>query len=145
MPSSSGPIPINKTLALPLEELRFEFSHASGPGGQHVNKVATCCTLCFDLEASRTLTQTQKQRLRSALQSRLTQDSILRIRAADQRSQSRNREAAIQRFAALLRQCLRPRRSRRPTRPTRASRERRLQGKKRRAERLRSRRPPSTE
>ena len=62
--------------------------------------------------------------------------------AQDERSQTRNRELALERLRERLAQALAVPKRRRPTRPTAASRERRLEAKRRGAERKRERRPP---
>jgi ribosome-associated protein len=91
----------------------------------------------FDVEGSTALTQRQKQRVvRKA-------GPVLRAVAQDERSQSRNRELATERLAALLRDALRVERPRVPTKPSKAAVERRLEQKRRRAEVKRLRRPPA--
>jgi ribosome-associated protein len=67
---------------------------------------------------------------------------VLRAVAQDERSQARNRELAVERLVATLREALRVERKRKPTKPSRAARERRLEGKRRRANVKRLRRPP---
>ncbi|WP_018124448.1 alternative ribosome rescue aminoacyl-tRNA hydrolase ArfB [Desulfovibrio oxyclinae] len=125
-------IRINDRLIIPEAELRFTFSRSSGPGGQHVNTADTRVTLLFDVEGSPTLSQWQKDRLMRALASRIGKDGMLRISSDSERSQKRNREDAVRRFAQLLRDALKKRKARRPTRPTRSSVRRRIQGKKHR-------------
>jgi ribosome-associated protein len=68
----------------------------------------------------------------------------VRIVAATERSQLRNREAALRRLGERLDAAARPRRPRTPTRPSRAAVRRRLEVKRRRAQvKARRRRPPS--
>jgi len=90
----------------------------------------------FDVEASNALTDTQKRRVVSRA------GPVLRAVAQDERSQTRNRELAVERLVATLREALRVPRKRKPTKPTAASRERRLEQKRRRGEVKRLRRPP---
>lgn len=125
-------IGINDRLVIPEAEVRFTFSRSSGPGGQHVNTADTRVTLLFDVEASPTLSRWQKDRLTRALASRMGKDGVLRVSSESERSQKRNREDAIRRFAQLLRDALKKRKTRRATRPTRSSVRRRLQSKKHR-------------
>ena len=115
-----------------LDELRFTATTAGGPGGQHVNKVSTKVTLLFDLDGSPSLTESQKARLRAALAGRIGKDGVLRVVSQSTRSQSANKELAVDRFAALLREALTPRTPRRKTRATLASKLRRLEGKRQR-------------
>ncbi|WP_029456862.1 alternative ribosome rescue aminoacyl-tRNA hydrolase ArfB [Solidesulfovibrio alcoholivorans] len=119
-------------VAVLLDELRFTATTAGGPGGQHVNKVSTKVTLLFDLDGSPSLTEAQKTRLRAALAGRIGKDGVLRVVSQSTRSQSANKELAVDRFAALLREALTPRTPRRKTRATLASKLRRLEGKRQR-------------
>jgi len=121
---------------LPLAEVELQVSRSSGPGGQHAQKSETRVVAVFDVEASSALSETQKRRVVARA------GPVLRVVAQDERSQSRNRELALERLVAALREALRVPRKRRPTTPTAASRERRLEGKRRRGEVKRLRRPP---
>jgi ribosome-associated protein len=118
-------------------EVAFRFSRSSGPGGQHAQKSDTRAEAIFDVEASSALTETQKRRVLAKA------GPVLRAVAQDERSQWRNRELAIERVTAALREALKVERPRRPTKPTAAAKERRLEGKRRRAETKRLRRPPA--
>lgn len=138
--SEESGFPIRPGLVIPRNEAWFEFSHASGPGGQNVNKVATAVTLCFHPGGSRVLTDAQKERIGRALANRINADGILRITAEDGRSQSGNRALASLRFRQLLFKALLPVKKRTPTRPTKASRERRLADKRLRSARKSDRR-----
>lgn len=133
-------IPVRPGLVIPRNEVWFEFSHASGPGGQNVNKVSTAATLCFHLEGSRVLTDAQKAILARKLANRINAEGILKITVEDGRSQSGNRALAALRFGQLLFEALRPVKKRTPTRPTKASRERRLADKRVRSARKADRR-----
>lgn len=133
-------VPIRPGVSIPLEELRFQFTRSSGPGGQHVNKAATQAELIFDLAGSPSLSAEQKARARAALGSYVSADGVMRVTCQSSRSQRRNREEAVARFQALMRRALHVPKRRRRTRPTRASKERRLADKKRRSELKRQRR-----
>jgi ribosome-associated protein len=129
-------IRVTRALAIPLSEVQLRFSRSSGPGGQHAQKTETRVEAVFDVQASRTLSAAQKQRVVDRL------GPVVRAVSQDERSQSRNRELALERLAAeLARGLARPRR-RRPTSPSPAAEERRLAEKKLRAETKRLRRPP---
>ena len=127
-------------VAVLLDELRFTATTAGGPGGQHVNKVSTKVTLLFDLDASPSLAEADKARIRETLAGRIGKDGVLRVVSQTSRSQFANKEIALERFAALLREALTPRPPRRKTRATLASKLRRLDDKKRQGERKRQRR-----
>ncbi|MBD0347876.1 MAG: aminoacyl-tRNA hydrolase [Thermoleophilia bacterium] len=129
-------IRVTPTLAIPRDEFEVRFSRSSGPGGQHAQRSETRVEAVFDIAASQTLTPTEKERVEARL------GPVVRAVAQDERSQWRNRELALERVAAQLREALRPRRARRPTRPSAAAREQRLTEKRRRAEVKRLRQPP---
>lgn len=111
-------------------------SRSSGPGGQHAQKSETRVVAVFDVEASTALTDTQKRRVVARA------GPVLRAVAQDERSQARNRELAVERLLAALREALRVERKRVATKPTKAARERRLESKKRRSRTKQLRRPP---
>ena len=124
-------------MTLPVEEIELRFSRSSGPGGQHAQRSETRVEAVLDVEASTALTPVQKRRVTARA------GPVLRAVAQDERSQWRNRELAVERLVAGLREALRVERPRRPTEPTKKSKERRLADKWRRAETKRLRRPPS--
>jgi ribosome-associated protein len=128
---------IDERLSIPMSEIELRTSRSSGPGGQHANVTASRVEAVFDVGASRALDEAQRARLLERA------GPLVTAVAQDARGQSRNRELALQRLAQRIAQALRVPRRRRPTRPTKASRHRRLEQKRRTAERKRSRRPPS--
>lgn len=130
---------INDELSLPLAEITLRTSRSSGPGGQHANVTASRVEAVFDVLASPTLTDSQRQRVATRAGARVS------AIAQDARSQTRNRELALTRLAERLAQALAVQRSRRATRPTAASRERRLAKKRAAAKRKVDRRPPAAD
>lgn len=137
---------VTSTLVVPAGELRWRFSRSSGPGGQGVNTTDSRVELSLDIAGSTTiataLSAGQRERLLRRLGQRLV-DGSLTLAADEQRSQLRNREAALDRMAQLLREALAPPPPpRRPTKPTRGSQQRRLDAKTRRSQTKRMRRPP---
>ena len=122
-----------------LAEVELRTSRSSGPGGQHAQKTETRVEAVFDVEASATLTDAQKRRIVAKL------GPVVRAVAQDERSQSRNRELALERLEAQLREALKVRRPRRPTKPTKAAKQRRLDTKKQRGATKRLRLPPTDE
>lgn len=131
-------------LLIPSDELAEQFSHASGPGGQGVNTTDSRVQLSLDLATTTALNDSQRERALGRLSSRLT-GTVLTVTAAEHRSQRRNRSAARQRLAALLREAVVPATVRRATRPTRGSRRRRLEAKRQRSEVKRNRQRPRSD
>lgn len=140
--SDAGAIRVNADLSIPRSELTFRATRAGGPGGQHVNKVATRVELLWNIERSRVLDGESRARLRAGLASRLDRDGFVRVVASAFRSQSRNREDAEIKLAALVRKALMVPKQRRATRPTMSSVEARLREKQRRSTRKRDRSTP---
>jgi ribosome-associated protein len=134
-------IRITPEVAVPMAELEFRASRASGPGGQGVNTTDSRVELRFDLAGSPSLTEEAKERALRRLGPRVDSNGVLRVVAQAQRSQLANRRAAVERFAELLSGALATPRPRRPTRPTRAAAARRVEAKRRRSatKRLRGR------
>jgi len=134
-------IHVNQTIVIRADEFDEEFIRASGPGGQNVNKVATAVQLRFPIRAS-SLPAGVKTRLERLAAGRMTADGTLVIEAREHRTQRRNREAARDRLAELVRKAAHPPKKRRPTKPTAAARERRLRSKEQRARLKKTRRRP---
>ena len=134
--NDSESIRVTRTVTVPLAEIELRTSRSSGPGGQHAQKSETRVEAIFDVEASTALSPAQKKRVVAKA------GPVLRAVAQDERSQLRNKELAVERLTAALREALRVPRRRVPTKPSAAAKERRLEEKKRRSETKKLRRPP---
>ena len=127
-------IPVTPGIAIAEEELSEEFIRASGPGGQNVHKVSSAVQLRFDARRSPNLPEGVRARLERLAGHRLTQEGVIVITAQRFRTRERNREDALERLLALIREAaIPPPPPRRPTKPTLGSKTRRLEGKARRA------------
>ncbi len=116
-------------LEIPDAELVERFSRSPGPGGQSVNTTDSRVELEYDAATSSVLTEAQRARVVGRL------GSPVRIVATEHRGQHRNRVAARERLAGMLREALAPPPPpRRPTKPTRGSQRRRLEAKKQRGQ-----------
>lgn len=124
---------IVERVEIPEAELRFSVARSGGPGGQNVNKVSTRVTLMFDVDASPSLNEEQRQAIRSRLGNRIGRDGVLQVVSQATRSQVQNKELAIARFVELLRAALAQKRRRVPTGATRSSKELRIRQKKARS------------
>jgi ribosome-associated protein len=123
---------ISDDIQIDDRDLQWDFVRAAGPGGQHVNKVATAVILRFDAARSSALSQRTLKRLRQLAGRRMTSDGHLVIKANRFRSQSQNRQDALERLRRLIQRAAVQPKSRRKTRPTRSSIERRLTAKQHR-------------
>jgi ribosome-associated protein len=127
---------VTGTVSIPEEELDWRFSRSGGPGGQHANTADTRVEVCFDVAGSRSIDRVGRARLLERL------GPVVRVVAADTRSQARNRELARARLRHRLREGLRVERPRVATKPGPAARRARLRDKRHRAERKRLRGRP---
>ena len=137
-------IRITDHIGIDEREIEESFVHASGPGGQNVNKLATAVQLRFDVRRSPSLPEGVRMRLERLAGTRMTRDGVLVIIAQRHRTQARNREDALDRLVDLVRRAAVAPRPRRPTRPTAAARERRIEAKKHRGGVKRQRRAKPT-
>lgn len=125
-------ISINANISLDEDEIQETFIRSSGPGGQNVNKVETAVQIRFDALHSPNLPAAVIDRLTKIAGQKMTKDGILILTASEHRSQDRNRKAAVERLAELIRDaCIVPK-YRRPTKPTYSSKLKRLEKKQRR-------------
>ena len=134
-------VQIGRGARVPEQALSIKFVRASGPGGQHVNKVATAVELRLDL-ARANLPQGLRARLQRDAGSRLNAAGEIIIFAQNHRSQARNRDDAFARLRELVNHASRAPARRIPTKPSRAARERRRESKRRRSVIKRARRKP---
>lgn len=130
---------ISNNLIIPSAELRFRSSRSGGPGGQNVNKLETRIELLFDVAGSPSLTADQRELVLKHLHSKIDADGILRIVSQESRSQWINKQDAVNKFVLLLRGALKPRKKRIATKPSKTSKAKRVEGKKMRGEKKRSR------
>ena len=138
-------IQITPDIAIDEAELAERFIHASGPGGQNVNKVASAVQLRFDVAHCSALPGDVRRRLIALAGRRMTVNGELVLMAREHRTQERNRAEARARLFDLIRRAAIPPIRRRKTRPTLASKKRRLEGKSARATIKKARAKPGVE
>lgn len=136
---------VNDNLSIDEAEIEVQTTTSRGPGGQHVNRSETRVVLRFNVLTSASLSDEQRARILDRLAPRISREGILQVAAEDHRSQTRNRELAMERLAGLLAEALRRAKPRRPTRPTRAAQKRRVDDKKRRGSVKKTRQKPERE
>jgi len=136
---------ISPALSIPASELDWRFSRSSGPGGQHVNTSDSRVELSWNIAGSRVLTDAQRERLVSRLDSKLV-SGLLTISASAYRSQLRTSAIALQKLPGMLASALAPDAPRRrATKPTKGSQRRRLAAKSQRSATKQQRQRPSAE
>lgn len=128
----TGDLRISRSVVIPEDELVWRFTPSGGPGGQHANRSATRAELVWNVTTSRALGPRQRERLIFRLGNRLDSEGNLRVVSDRRRSQLRNREAARERLAEIVRAALRPEPARVRTQPTEAAQQRRLEAKRKR-------------
>jgi len=139
MPADPARIRVSPTLVIRASELSWRFSRSGGPGGQHANTSDTRVEVRFDIAGSPSLGPRQRARLQERL------GPEVRVIVADERSQARNRDLALERLRERLAEALRVDAPRRRTKPTSASVRRRLEAKRRQGARKADRRRPHAE
>jgi ribosome-associated protein len=138
--SDDSVLEVNETVRVPRAELTYRATRSGGPGGQHVNTSSTRVELAWDVDASPSVSDEERARIREKLSNRISGEGVLLLAASEHRSQNRNKEAVTERFVELVRQALVVQPKRKKTRPGKAAREARLHAKKHRSEVKRSRR-----
>ncbi len=126
-----------------IQECDFKAVRSSGPGGQHVNKTSTKVMLHWSLKDSNVFSEEEKERLFKRLKSKLTSDDQLVLSYDQSRSQHKNKDEVFKNLVRLLENGLLKPKRRKRTKPTLASKKRRLDSKKRNAEKKANRKPPS--
>jgi ribosome-associated protein len=136
-------IVVNDRISIPDSEITETFVRSSGPGGQNVNKVSSAVQLRFDARRSPSLPNEVAIRLMKLAGSKLTQDGVIVISAQRHRSQDMNRQDAVERLVAMIREACETPRPRRATKPSLGAKRRRLEEKSQRSsvKTLRSRKP----
>ena len=121
-------------------DLRFAFSRSSGPGGQAVNKLSTRAELRVEVAVIVGLSDAAAARLRRLAGRRLTRRDELLFQADTHRSQLENKRACIDRLRALVVDALNPPKPRKVRRISRAMIRKRLDAKRKRADKKSARR-----
>lgn len=121
---------ISDKISIEEDEIQVRFIRSPGPGGQHVNKVESAVQIRFDAKSSLAINNAMFERLKKLAGGRMTVQGIVILTANSTRSQMRNKQDAINRLLALLKQATFVAKKRKKTRPSMASKKRMSDSKK---------------
>lgn len=124
---------IHPNITISSEFLTVSYARSSGPGGQHVNKLNTKVTVFLDVEGCPDFNDRQKHILKTVFLGRMDKHGKLRVSSQKYRSQSDNRNAALERLTVLIETALKPKRVRKKTKIPIRAKEKRLKDKKARS------------
>ena len=131
----------NKRFTVPENELKISFGRGGGPGGQNVNKVETKAIIRWNLNESAALTDEQKTLIAEKLKNRVNRRGELAVDSQEQRSQTQNKEQAIEILNELVNRALTVEAERIPTKIPRSAKEKRLEEKRKQGEKRAGRKP----
>jgi len=136
---------ITPAVKIPLHDIQFEYSHASGPGGQHVNTTDSAVLLRFNIRTCSEFSAEIRRKLYSIARRKINLNGELLITASEFRSQKQNKKKALLSLKEIVQQATRETKPRKKTDVPAASKSQRLQAKKNRAEKRKQRKTPSME
>lgn len=122
-------------------ELIMKTARSSGSGGQHVNKVSTKVEIHFHVNNSKGLEEIEKIRLSEKLANRITKAGTLIVKCQQTRSQSKNKELAINKLFKLLKKGLYVKPIRKKKKISKSQNAKRLKNKKEQSEKKAMRKP----
>ncbi len=134
---------INDQLSVPLREFKFTFSRSPGPGGQNVNKVNSKVTLRWEIDNNASLPMPVKSRFTKKFVRRFNKQGEFLLTSHRFRDQGRNVADCLNKLREMILSVATVPKPRKKTKPSKASNRRRLDGKRRNADKKRSRKGPT--
>ena len=122
-------IRINKSILIPDEKINYKAVRSSGPGGQHANKVSTAIHLHYNINKE-SYPDWFISQLKNHAGKLISKSGILVIKASSYRSQSRNKQDALDRMLDLFKKSATKPKNRIRTKPPRKTNENRLKIKR---------------
>lgn len=113
-----------------IQELKFQYSRSSGPGGQKVNKTETRVELSWQIRTSAVFNDQQKTLIFSKLSNRISKEGILNFSSDRYRSRNQNQDHCVRKLVAAIEKALHVAKKRKKTKPTKSSIEKRIKNKK---------------
>jgi ribosome-associated protein len=124
---------IKNGIEIPAHELEITASRSGGPGGQHVNKTSSRITVRWNVKNTLALNQAQKEHVMERLQSEITSEGDILVSNSTSRSQTQNKQLALDNLAQKIRQALYVPKKRMKVKVSKSAKEARLHEKKKRS------------
>jgi len=134
-------IHIKDNIVIFKKSISYRAIRSSGPGGQHVNKVATGIHLQYNIKQHH-YPLWFVDSLKKVSGNLLSDSGDLILKATSYRSQSRNKEDALKRLIELFKKASQVQKRRIKTRPSLSIKRKRLDSKRKRSERKELRKSP---
>jgi len=123
-------IKISNNININERDIKETFIRSSGPGGQHVNKVSTAVQLRFNVRKSLNISRSIFKRLKILAGSKMKKNGDLIIESRKSKSQTLNRQDALDKLVYLLKEASKIPKKRKSTNPSKNSIEKRLKNKR---------------